>query len=88
MTISKMITFEMTTSESNEFDRRVSLLMDYGAIKDKNWPDKEVKKRTRLFLKLWEKTQKDMTYTTSLITYVQLKEDRKGRQKKVLEAVK
>ena len=75
----------MTTSKSNEFDRRVSLLMDYGAMKDKNWLDKEVKKRTRLFLKLWEKMQKDMTYTTSPITYVRLKEDRKGRQKEVLE---
>ena len=78
----------MMTSESNKFDRRVSLLIDCGAMKDKNWPDKEVKKRTRLFLKLWEKMQKDMIYTTSLITYVQLKEDRKGRQKEVLEVVK
>ena len=56
-------------------------------MKDKNWPDKEVKKRTRLFLKLWEKTLKNMTYTTSLIMYVQLKKDRKGRQKEVLEYV-
>ena len=29
-----------------------------------------------------------MTYITSPITYVQLKKDRKGRQKEVLEAVK
>jgi ACT domain-containing protein len=29
-----------------------------------------------------------MIYTISLILYVQLKEDRKGRQKEVLEAVK
>ena len=32
--------------------------------------------------------QKDMTYMTSLIIYIQLKEDRKGRQKEVLEAAK
>jgi hypothetical protein len=55
MMIFKMITFEMTTSELNEIDRRISLLMDCGAMKDKNWADKEVKKRTRFFLKLWEK---------------------------------
>jgi hypothetical protein len=36
MMTSKMITFEITTSESNEFNRRISLLIDYGAIKDKN----------------------------------------------------
>jgi hypothetical protein len=36
MTTSKMITFEMTTSESNEFDSRILLLMDCGAMKDKN----------------------------------------------------
>ena len=50
-----MTTLKMTTFEQNEFDRRVSLLMDYGVMKDKNWLDKEVKKRMRLFLKLWEK---------------------------------
>ena len=44
MTTSKMTTSKMTTSKSNKFDRRVSLLMDCGVIKDKNWPDKEVKK--------------------------------------------
>ena len=79
---------KITTFEQNEFDKRVSLLMDCGVMKDKNWPDKEVKKRIRLFLKLWEKTQKDIIYTTSLIMYVQLKEDRKGRQKEVLEVAK
>ena len=60
----------MTISEQNEFDRRVSLLMDCEVMKDKNWLDKEVKKRTRLFLKLWEKMQKDITYTTSPVIYV------------------
>jgi hypothetical protein len=39
-------------SESNKFDRRVSLLMDCEAMKDKDWSNKEVKKRMRLFLKL------------------------------------
>jgi hypothetical protein len=76
---SKIIIFEMTTSESNEFDRRISLLIDCGAMKDKNWVDKEVKIRTRFFLKLWEKIQKDMTYIISPISYMQLKGDRKGR---------
>jgi hypothetical protein len=42
----------------------------------------------RLFLKLWEKIQKDMIYTASPIIYVQLKEDRKGRQKEILEVAK
>ena len=37
----------MMTFKSNEFDRRVLLLMDCGTIKDKNWADKEVKKRMR-----------------------------------------
>ena len=78
----------MTTSESNEFDRRVSLLIDCRVMKNKNWADKEVKKRTRIFLKLWEKIRKGMTYTTSPILYVQLKEDRKGTREKVLEAAK
>jgi hypothetical protein len=39
----------MMTSESNEFDKKISLLIDCGAMKDKNWADKEVKKRTRFF---------------------------------------
>jgi hypothetical protein len=43
---------EMTTFEENEFDRRVLLLMDRGVVKDKNWLNKEVKKRMRFFLKL------------------------------------
>ena len=45
----------MTTSKSDEFDRRVLLLIDCGAMKDKDWPDKGIKKRTKYFLKLWEK---------------------------------
>jgi hypothetical protein len=45
----------MTTSKSDEFDRRVLLLMDCGAMKDKDWPDKGIKKRAKCFLKLWEK---------------------------------
>ena len=78
----------MTTSKSDEFDRRVSLLIDCGAMKDKDWPDKGVKKRTKCFLKLWEKMQKSMIYTISPILYMQLKEDRKGIREEVLEAAK
>jgi hypothetical protein len=78
----------MTTSKSGEFNRSVLLLMDCGAMKDKDWPDKGVKKRTKYFLKLWEKMQKGMTYTTSPISYVQLKENRKGIREEVLEAAK
>jgi hypothetical protein len=63
-------------------------LIDCGAMKDKDWWNQEVKKRTKGFLKLWEKMQKGMTHTTSLISYVQLKEDRKGTREKVLEAAK
>jgi hypothetical protein len=78
----------MMTLKSDEFDRRLSLLIDCGAMKDKDWPDKGVKKRTKCFLKLWEKMQKGMTYTTSPISYMQLKEDRKGIREEVLEAAK
>jgi hypothetical protein len=35
----------ITTSEQNEFEGRFSLLMDYGAMKDKNRPTKQVKHR-------------------------------------------
>ena len=62
--------FIMTISKSDEFDRRVLLLMDCRVMKDKDWPDKDIKKRTKCFLKLWEKIQKGMTYTTSPISYV------------------
>jgi hypothetical protein len=34
--IFKMTIFEMITFESNEFDKRISLLMDCGVMKDKN----------------------------------------------------
>ena len=63
-------------------------MIDCGAMKDKDWWNQEVKKRTKGFLKLWEKMQKGMTHTTSLISYVQLKEDRKGTREKVLKAAK
>jgi hypothetical protein len=78
----------MTTSEQNEFEGIFSLLMDCEAMKDKNWPAGEVKHRTKQFLKLWQHKQKGMVRTISPVTYVQLKEDRKGRQKEVLEAAK
>ena len=75
-------------SKSNEFNRRVSLLIDCGAMKDKDWQNQDVKKKMKAFLKLWEKMQKGMTYTTSPISYVQLKEDRKRTREKVLKAAK
>jgi hypothetical protein len=74
--------------QKDEFDRMVSLLIECGAMKDKNWPTGEVRHRTRQYLKLWRKMQKDMVYTKSTITYVELKGDRKGDQKDVLEAAK
>jgi hypothetical protein len=61
---------EMTSkviSKSNEFDRRVLLLINYRAIKDKDWRNQDFKKRTKAFLKLWEKIQKGMTYNISNI---------------------
>ena len=67
------------TSESNEFDRRVILLIDCGVMKDKDWRNQDVKKKTKGFLKLWENMQKGMTHTTSPISYVQLKKDKRGQ---------
>src|SRR5580692_9680138 len=78
----------MTTSEQNEFEKRVSLLIDCGAMKDKNWPTAEVKHQTKQYLKMWKKMQTDIVYTKSPIMYVQLKENRKGDPKKVLEVAK
>ena len=78
----------MTTSEQNEFKGRFSLLMDCGAMNDKNWPSNEVKHRTKKFLKLWQHKQKGIVHIISPVTYVQLKGDRKGRQKEVLEVAK
>jgi hypothetical protein len=79
-----------STSEQNELDRRILLLMDCGAMNDKNWSGtkSEIKQQTRRYVKMWRKMEKDMTHTISPITYVQLKEDRKGRQKEVLKAAK
>jgi hypothetical protein len=74
----------MTTSQQKE--RRVSLLMDSGAMDDKNWKKEEVKHRMKQYIKLWEKMQKDMTYTTSPVSYVELKEKKVGRRKDVVEA--
>ena len=68
----------MTTSKQNEFERRFSLLIDYEAMNNKNWPSDEVKHRTKKVLKLWQHKQKSIVHTTFPVTYVQLK-DRKGR---------
>ncbi len=60
--------------------------MDSGAMDDKNWKKEEVKHRMKQYIKLWEKMQKDMTYTTSPVSYVELKEEKVGRRKDVVEA--
>jgi hypothetical protein len=62
--------------------------MNLGAIDDKNWKKKEVKHRMKQYIKLWEKMQKDMTYTTFPVLYVELKEQKVGRQKEIVEGIK
>jgi hypothetical protein len=47
-----------------------------------------VKHRMKQYIKLWEKMQKDMTYTTSPVLYVELKEQKVGRRKEVVERAK
>src|SRR5580692_4099869 len=76
----------MTIPQQKE--RRVSLLMDSGAMDDKNWKKEEVKHRMKQYIKLWEKMQKDMIYTTSPVSYVELKEHKMGRWKEVVEGAK
>ena len=63
-------------------------MMDWGAMDDKNWKKEEVKHRMKQYIKLWEKMQKDMTYMTSSVSYVELKEQKVRRQKEVVEGVK
>ena len=63
-------------------------MMDSGTMDDKNWKKEEVKHRMKQYIKLWEKMQKDMTYTISPVSYVELKEQKVGRQKEVVEGVK
>ena len=75
-------------STSKQFDGKLSLLIDCGAMKDKNWPNNKVRNGTKQFLKLWQHKQEGMERTKSPVTYVELKENRKGRQKEVLEAAK
>jgi hypothetical protein len=60
--------------------------MDSGAMDDKNWKKEEVKHQMKQYIKLWEKMQKDMTYMTSPVSYVELKEKKVGRRKDVVEA--
>ena len=40
------------------------------------------------YIKLWEKMQKDMTYITFPVSYVELKEQKVGRRKEVVEGAK
>ena len=74
----------MSTPEQKE--KRFSLFMDSGIMDDKNWKKEEVKHRTKQCIKLWEKMQEGMTHTRSPVTYVELKEERVGRRKDVVEA--
>jgi hypothetical protein len=60
----------MTISEQKELKGRFFLLMDYGAINDKNWQSNEVKHRMKKVLKGWQYQQKGMVYMISLVTYV------------------
>jgi len=63
-------------------------LMNLGAMDDKNWKKKEVKHWMKQYIKLWEKMQKDITYTISPVSYVELKEQKVGRRKEVVEGAK
>jgi hypothetical protein len=74
----------MSTPEQKE--KRLSLFMDSSIMDDKNWKKEEVKHQTKQCIKLWEKMQEGMTYTRSPVTYVELKEEKVGRQKDVVEA--
>jgi hypothetical protein len=68
--------------------KRFSLFTDSGVMDDKNWPKEEVNHRIKQRIKMWEKMQKDMEYTKSPVLYFDLKEEKIGRQKDVLEAAK
>jgi hypothetical protein len=63
-------------------------LINCEVMNDKNWLEEEVKYRIKKFLKLWQHKQKSIVHTISSVTYVQLKKDRKRRQKEVLGAAK
>ena len=73
----------MSTSEQKE--KRFSLFMDSSIMNDKNWKKEEVKHQTKQCIKLWEKMQEGMTHTRSPVTYVELKEEKVGRWKNVVE---
>jgi hypothetical protein len=74
----------MSTPEQKE--KRLSLFMDSGIMDNKNWKKEEVKHQRKQCIKLWEKMQEGMTYTRSPVTYVELKEEKVGRRKDVVEA--
>jgi hypothetical protein len=78
----------MAMASAEQIERRVSLLIDSGTMDDKNWLKDEVKNRTKQYVKLWQKISKGITYTKSWISYEELKEDRKGVQKDILEKAK
>ena len=78
----------MAMASPEQIERRVSMLMDSGAMDDKNWPKEEVKHRMKQYVKMWEKKSKGITYTKSWISYEELKEGRKGVRKNVVEKAK
>jgi uncharacterized protein YeaC (DUF1315 family) len=74
----------MLTPEQKE--KRFSLFMDSGIMDNKNWKKEEVKHWMKQCIKLWEKMQEGMTHTRSPVTYVELKNEKVGRWKDVVEA--
>jgi hypothetical protein len=74
----------MSTLEQKE--KRFSLFIDLGIMKDKNWKKEEVKHWMKQYIILWEKMQEGMTHTRSPVTYVELKEEKVGRRKDIMEA--
>jgi hypothetical protein len=73
----------ISTIEQKE--KRFSLFMDSGIMDNKNWKKDEVKHQIKQYIKLWEKMQKGITHTRSLVTYVELKKEKVGRQKNIVE---
>ena len=78
----------MAMASPEQIERRVSMLIDSGAMNDKNWPKEEVKHWTKQYVKMWEKKSKGIIYTKSWISYEELKEGRKGVRKNVVEKAK
>jgi hypothetical protein len=52
----------------------VQNLLNSGAMDDLCWPADRARKNAKNFLQRWWKAQKDMTWTLSTVTYIELKE--------------